>query len=101
MNATNYARGTAERSNCVRKFLSGGGLATHRDRRNQFFPKLREAAAKRRLMQYVPSVLVASGTLAVQQRVVHIASLRILRVTFCAPVGSAAALCIAFEQRLR
>jgi hypothetical protein len=91
-----YAHETAKCKDCGRKFLSGGGLASHR--RNQFCPKFGEAAAKRRLMQHVPSMLVASDALAVQQRVARIASLRIVRVTLRAPVGGAAALGIALEQ---
>jgi hypothetical protein len=49
-------------------------------------------------MQHVPSMLVVSDVIAVQQRVARIASQRIMRVTLLAPVGSAAALGIALEQ---
>jgi hypothetical protein len=43
-----YAHGAAKCSDCRQEFSSGGGLVTHR--RNQFFHKYGEAAAKRRLM---------------------------------------------------
>jgi hypothetical protein len=50
-------------------------------------------------MKHVPSMLVASDALAVQQRVAHIASLSIVRVNLRAPVGSAAALGSALEKK--
>jgi hypothetical protein len=43
-----YAHGAAKCSDCRQELSSGDGLVTHR--RNQFFHKYGEAAAKRRLM---------------------------------------------------
>ena len=50
-------------------------------------------------MQHVPYMLVASGALAVKQRVARFARQHIARVELCAPVGSAVALGIALEKK--
>jgi hypothetical protein len=92
-----YAHGTAKCSGCGLKSFSGGELASHH--RNHFCPIFGEAFSKHLLMKRVPSMLVASDSLAVQKHMARIASLCIARLALRAPVGGAVALGIAPEQK--
>lgn len=80
---------------CERKFLSGGGLASHQA--NRFCANAKAAAEERQRLRNVGALLKKADTDAAIQRKNRIENLRVVKVTLSAPVEDSATIGIALD----